>query len=198
MYIIAGQYRHQRLTTPKGMQTRPTASRLRESLFNICQGFIENARFLDLFAGSGAIGLEALSRGAQAVTFIDASKEAVRCQQANASTLNVQAQCQILHGQVFTLLPWLEKQHKQFDIIFADPPYATVADPEDKQFYSEKIIRYLDASNLLAEEGVIFIEEESRFQPQINDLKKLRLVDSRKMGHTTLQRYEWNSKSRAS
>ncbi len=192
MYIIAGQYRHQRLATPKGMQTRPTASRLRESLFNICQGFIENARFLDLFAGSGAIGFEALSRGAQAVTFIDASKEAVRCQQTNASKLDVQTQCQILHGQVLTLLPWLEKQRKQYDIIFADPPYATTDHPEEKQFYSEKIVRFLDASTLLAEKGVLFIEEESGFEPQINDLRKLQLVDSRRMGHTTLQRYEWN------
>ncbi|WP_068471307.1 16S rRNA (guanine(966)-N(2))-methyltransferase RsmD [Candidatus Protochlamydia phocaeensis] len=197
MHIIAGLYRNQRLSVPKGAETRPTASRLRESLFNICQGFIEGARFLDLFAGSGAIGLEALSRGAAAVTFIDSSKEAIRCLKQNVAHLHVDSQCQIMQGQVFSLLEWLERHGKQFDIIFADPPYKT-ADPLEREsqiWYSEKIIRWIDESPLLAPHGVLFVEEDARYQPNLLDLKKLQLKDNRRMGHTALQRYEWVSSS---
>lgn len=192
MYIIAGLYRRQRLATPKGEQTRPTASRLRESLFNICQGFIEGARFLDLFAGSGAMGLEALSRGATSATFIESHKEAIRCLEHNVSQLHVQSQCRILQGSVFSRLPWLEKQHQQFDIIFADPPYQTADTQEEEReqlWYSEKLIRLIDKSQLLAPDGTLFIEEDIRYQPDLKDLKKLELVDSRRMGHTALQRY---------
>lgn len=193
MYIIAGLYRHQKLLTPKGEQTRPTTSRLREALFNICQGWIEGARVLDLFAGSGAIGLEALSRGAQSATFIDSNREAIRCLQQNVAKLNAQPQCQILQGQVFTLLPWLEKQHKQFDIIFADPPYKKGEDDDIFVSYSEKLVLYLDKSPLLAPDGVLFIEEHARYQPYLQDLSKLYLVDSRQMSHSALQRYKWKT-----
>jgi 16S rRNA (guanine966-N2)-methyltransferase len=192
MYIIAGLYRNQRLIVPKGTETRPTASRLRESLFNICQGFIEGSRFLDLFAGSGAIGLEALSRGATSVTFIDSSKEAIRSLQQNVAQLKIPDKCQILQGHVFSLLDWLERHGKQFDIIFADPPYKT-ADPLEREsqiWYSEKIIRWIDESPLLAPKGVLFVEEDARYQPHLIDLKKLHLKNSRRMGHTALQRYE--------
>jgi 16S rRNA (guanine966-N2)-methyltransferase len=188
MYIIAGLYRHKRLMTPKNDLTRPTASRLRESLFNICQNFITDTSFLDLFAGSGAIGFEALSRGAKVVTFIDSSKEALKCQQKNAMQLGVESQCQMLYGDVFTLLDYLKKQQRRFDIIFADPPYATYH-KDNEMSYSERIISYVDNSDLLTEKGVLFIEEDSRFSPQLKDLKKLQLIDSRKMGHSTLQRY---------
>ncbi|CAF24583.1 unnamed protein product [Candidatus Protochlamydia amoebophila UWE25] len=190
MYIITGLYRHKRLVTPKDDLTRPTASRLREALFNICQNFIEEAAFLDLFAGSGAIGFEALSRGAKSATFIDSSKEALKCQQKNASLLGVEQQCQLLYGEVFTLLEYLKKQQKRFNIIFADPPYAKQVYANEPS-YSEKIIRCIDTSDLLAEKGTLFIEEDSRFSPQLNDLKKLQLINSRKIGHSSLQRYSF-------
>ena len=122
MRIIAGQYRGQRLKAPKGPQTRPTASRLREALFNICQNRIERARFLDLYAGSGAMGFEALSRGAESAVFIDAHKEAIQCIEANAASLQVQSQIQVFRGEAIATLAWLEKQGDPFDIIYADPP----------------------------------------------------------------------------
>lgn len=191
MFIIAGLYRRHRLSVPKGSQTRPTASRLREALFNICQHSIEGAHFLDLFAGSGAMGLEALSRGAQSATFVDTHREAIRCIQQNVAHLQVQSQAQILHGEVFTVLKLLEKQGKAFDIIYADPPYKTpVSSASPTTFYSHKIIQWIDTHRLLAPGGVLFIEEDFHSQPQLDQLTTLKLNDSRRMGHAALQQYQ--------
>lgn len=191
MFIIAGLYRRQRLSTPKGSQTRPTASRLREALFNICQHAIEGARFLDLFAGSGAMGLEALSRGAQSATFIDSHRDAIRCIQQNVAHLQVQSHSQILCGEVFNLLKSLEKQGKVFDIIYADPPYQTpVSQAVPTLFYSQQIIQWIDTHRLLVPGGLLFVEEDFHSQPRLDQLTTLRLHDSRRMGHAALQQYQ--------
>lgn len=188
MFIIAGLYRRQRLITPKGDQTRPTANRLREALFNICQHKIEGARFLDLFAGSGAMGLEAISREAQFATFIDSHKEAIQCIESNIAHLRVQDKTQILRGEVFTMLKRLEQQKQTFDVIYADPPYRTPA-PNSTQFYSAQIIQWIDTHALLAPNGLLFVEEDFNFQPQVDHLGTLEFIDSRRMGHAALQQY---------
>lgn len=191
MYIIGGRYKHLRLVTPKGTQTRPTASRLREALFNICQNYIEDADFLDLFAGSGAMGLEALSRGARSATFVDASKEAVRCIRRNIAALKVETDCQVLCGQMSSLLKLLERQNKQYNLIYADPPYHTSMDLAGEVcLYSEYVVRFVDSSTLLIPGGTLFIEEDARHPPKVEPLHSLILKDSRKFGHSLLQRYE--------
>lgn len=189
MFIIAGLYRRQRLITPKSSQTRPTANRLREALFNICQQVIENARFLDIFAGSGAMGLEALSRGAQSAAFIESHKEAIHCIEHNVTHLQVQDKAQILRGEAFAMLKWLEQRGQKFDIIYADPPYRTLA-PRSSDFYSIEIIKWIDTHALLNPGGLLFIEEDFRSQPEIEQLSTLKLVDSRRMGHAALQQYQ--------
>ncbi len=189
MFIIAGLYRRQHLHTPKGDQTRPTANRLREALFNICQQTIEGARFLDIFAGSGAMGLEALSRGAQSATFIEAHQEAIHCIQSNIEHLKVQKQCQVLKGEALAKLQLLEKQERSFDIIYADPPYRTPA-PHTSLFYSAHLIQWIDAHALLAPGGVLFIEEDFHSQPHLDQLQTLKLINSRRMGHAALQQYQ--------
>jgi 16S rRNA (guanine966-N2)-methyltransferase len=194
MFIIAGLYRRQRLKAPKGAQTRPTASRLREALFNICQQNIEGARFLDIFAGSGAMGLEALSRGAQSATFIDAHQEAIHCIESNIEHLKVRDQCQILKGEALAMLHLLERQGRLFDIIYVDPPYRTPA-PHTSLFYSASIIQWIDTHTLLVPGGVLFIEEEFRSQPQIDQLQTLKFIDSRRMGHAALQQYQHEKKA---
>lgn len=191
MYIIGGKYKHHRLAAPKGIQTRPTASRLREALFNICQNYIEDADFLDLFAGSGAMGLEALSRGARSATFVDASKEAVRCIKHNITTLKVEADCQVLCGQLIPSLKLFERQNKQYDLIYADPPYHTSMDLAGQAcLYSEYVIQWVDNSHLLIPGGTLFIEEDARHPPKMLPLQTLILKDSRKFGRSLLQRYE--------
>jgi len=188
MYIIAGLYGRQRLKTPKGSQTRPTSSRLRESLFNICRQSIEGAKFLDIFAGSGAMGLEALSRGADSATFIEYHKDAVQCIESNIQLLNVKGQCQILRGDVFTKLQLLNTQEMKFDIIYADPPYRTLA-PHSSHYFSAEIVHWLDKHLLLVDGGILFIEEAFRSEPQLENLQTLQLKDSRRMGEAVLQQY---------
>lgn len=182
MHIIAGLYRHRTLTTPKGLQTKPTTSKMREAVFNICQNYIADARFLDLYAGSGAMGYEALSRGASQATFVDNSREAIRCLKENAAALKVQSQCQILPGHVMAILKGLESQKQQFNIIYADPPY--------NQTDAELLVRFIDETNLLLPTGAFFIEESLEGAPQLEDLKTLRLVSSRKFGKSVLLEYE--------
>lgn len=188
MFIIAGQFRGQRLVSPKGEQTRPTSSRLREALFNICQHTIEGAHFLDLFAGSGAMGLEALSRGARSAAFIDSHRDAIQCIEKNIQQLKVQNQCQILRGEVFAMLKILDNQGKKFDIIYADPPYRTLA-PHSSHFYSGEIIHWIDTHQVLADGGILFIEEDFRSQPKIEELHTLKLKNCRQMGQAALQQY---------
>ena len=188
MRIIAGLYRFRELKAPKTDATRPTASRMRESFFNICQGIIEDAVVLDLFAGSGAIGFEALSRGAKSVAFVDESKEAIRCIHDNAKLLGVEKQIQVFHGDVYTMLRYLEKQKRTFTLIYADPPYAKRGDEGSSE--SSKVIDAIDKSNLLANGGEFFIEEAADYPPVVGDIKTLILKSSRKLGRGLLQQYE--------
>jgi 16S rRNA (guanine966-N2)-methyltransferase len=189
MFIIAGLYRRQRLLSPKSSQTRPTANRLREALFNICQQSIEGARFLDIFAGSGAMGLEAISRGAQSAAFIESHQEAIRCIEHNVAHLQVKDKVQILRGEAFAMLKRLEQQRQTFDIIYADPPYRTFV-PNTSQFYSTQMIHWIDTHPLLASGGLLFVEEDFHSQPHIDQFETLKLINSRRMGHAALQQYQ--------
>ncbi|MBA3722677.1 MAG: 16S rRNA (guanine(966)-N(2))-methyltransferase RsmD [Parachlamydiaceae bacterium] len=188
MYIVAGIFRNRKLNAPKGENTRPTASHLRETLFNICQTYVEDSRFLDLFAGSGAVGLEAISRGAKSSTFVENHKDAIRCIQQNIKSLAVENQCILHSGDVFKVLERLELNKNQFDIIFADPPYHVHTKIPEIPF-SEKIIRWIDENNLLVSGGTLFIEEAFEHQPQISDLKTLKLKNSRRVSSAILQQY---------
>jgi len=190
MHIIAGLYKNRRLNTPKNNLTRPTSSKLRESIFNICQHSIEDSVFLDLFAGSGAMGLEALSRGASKALFVDVNRQAVNCIKENVAQLKVEKQCEIFCGQVFALLKLFAKQNRQFDFIYADPPYNTSVDIMGQVFlYSEYVVHSLDSSHLLAPNGTLIVEEDARHPPTIIPTH-LVLEDSRKFGHSLIQIYK--------
>ncbi|MDP1880648.1 MAG: 16S rRNA (guanine(966)-N(2))-methyltransferase RsmD [Parachlamydiaceae bacterium] len=188
MIIIAGKYKGRKLSMPKGSQTRPTSSRLREALFNICQHVIEGASFIDIFAGSGAMGFEALSRGAKSVTFIDSHIHAIQAIKQNATQLGVESQCQIMKGDFLSILSLLERKKALYDIIYADPPYFT-GTHEQVEGLSTKLIRWIDTHQLLKAGGTLFIEENFHYQPQLNDFTTLSLQDSRKMGPAVLQQY---------
>jgi 16S rRNA (guanine966-N2)-methyltransferase len=123
MRIIAGKFRGRRLKGPKGLDLRPTSDRLRETLFNVLAPWIEGAVFLDLFAGTGAVGLEALSRGAREVVFVDSSPWANRLIRENIALCSVQSGHRIVASDVFTAVRWLARERVRADIAFADPPY---------------------------------------------------------------------------
>ena len=170
MRILAGRYKSHPLKTPKGSTTRPTTSKIRESLFNILQHQLENARLLDLFAGSGAIGLEALSRGAQSVTFVENDKGAISCLKENLKTLH--AEGTVIQSDVVTALKRLAKQQALFDIIFADPPYALEIAP---------VLELIPP--LLSPEGIVIVEQGKRTQLKPTSLQ---ITDQRSFGDTVL------------
>ncbi len=121
MRVIAGKARSLRLKTPMGQDTRPTTDRIKETLFNMIQGEIADCMVVDLFAGSGGIGLEALSRGSKYAYSIDNGREAAACIQENLSFTKFTEKATLLKQDVFTALPIIHE--KEADIIFMDPPY---------------------------------------------------------------------------
>jgi 16S rRNA (guanine966-N2)-methyltransferase len=124
MRISAGEHRGRRLRTPRGKRTRPTSDLLRQALFNILGERIRDARVLDLFAGSGAVGLEALSRGAATATFVESDRHAVESLQANVVTLKLAECARVMAADVSQVLSRLQAAGERFDCIFLDPPYA--------------------------------------------------------------------------
>lgn len=176
LQIIGGKHKKRKLKSPQSDRVRPTAGRLREALFNICQNSIEGSCVLDLFAGSGAIGLEALSRGAAHATFVEKSRLSLRIIYQNISALGEENASTVLAGDVFTHVPALKET---YDMIFADPPYG--------EQLGKRLLDLLDAHFfLLKKNGTLFIEE--RELPEVS-LKNLKIKQTRTFGHTRLYSY---------
>lgn len=149
MRIIAGTARSLPLKTIEGPDTRPTTDRIKETLFNILQRDIPGSYFLDLFAGSGQIGLEALSRGASYAVFVENGKKAAACVEDNIHFTKFDKESRLIASDVMTALRSMEGKYK-FDLIFMDPPYR-------KQLERE-VLEYLRDSSLLKEDTVIITE----------------------------------------
>lgn len=150
MRVIAGKARRIQLKTLSGLDTRPTTDRIKETLFNMIQPDLYGSNFLDLFSGSGAIGIEALSRGAELAVFVEQNPSAVQCIKDNLSTTRLQDQAQIICAQVLSGLKTLEKQNLTFDYIFMDPPY--------NQNLEYDVLKYLSESQLIHDDTTIIVE----------------------------------------
>lgn len=185
MYIVGGKYKKRALVAPKSDLVRPTTSQTRESVFNICQLTIEGAQFLDLFAGSGAMGLEALSRGAEHATFVENNKQALIAIKQNIQALGVEKQTTVMHLSVLQALQKLALHKKTFDVIYVDPPYG--------KGLCESVITFLDQHPLLNEGGTLFIEDASLKEP---DLVSLVLESKRTIGRACLYEYKGIVQSR--
>ena len=149
MRVIAGSARRTALVAPQGTNTRPTADRAKESLFNIIAPRIKGARFLDIFCGSRAIGIEALSRGAKEAVFIENASPALKAVKENLTKTKLQ-NAEIIEASVEKAISLLSG--RQFDIIFLDPPY-------DSKLLVQTM-QEISRTNLLAENGVIIAETE--------------------------------------
>ncbi len=149
MRVIAGKAKHLPLQTIPGNGTRPTTDRIKETLFNILQEELSGIRFLDLFAGSGAIGIEALSRGAAQAVFVENNRRAVDCIRKNLLFTKLEPQAVVLRGDVFAVLKKMEGE-KPFQIIFMDPPYGMDLE--------KQVLLQLADSSLLAEETLLVVE----------------------------------------
>lgn len=163
MRVIAGKYRHLTLVAPKGLLTRPTMDRVKEAMFSILSSKIPGAIVLDLFAGSGALGIEALSRGAKYIQFNDMSNIAIKCIEENLKTIQAnQEDYRITSYPYKRALSEYNLNHNTFDLIFIDPPYA-------EEIYQD-IIDLIKEYKLLNQNGKIIIESDYRKQLQISGL----------------------------
>lgn len=149
MRIIAGTARSLPLKTAEGRDTRPTADRVKETLFNMLQEEVPGSFFLDLFAGSGQIGLEAVSRGAAFAVFVENSKKAVRCIEENIAFTGFAEKTKLYPSDVMAALHAMEGNCR-FDVIFMDPPY--------RQGIEKEVLRYLSRSSLL-KDGTLLVAE---------------------------------------
>ena len=156
MRVIAGKFRGRRLKSPPSAQTRPTSDRLRETLFNVLAPRIKGARFLDLCAGTGAVGIEALSRGAEHATFVDQSRKMCALIEANTSALGIDAtEFEIVNADAAAYLRrHAKKKHEPFDIIFFDPPYAAA-------YEMVNLISDM-GGQLLTEDAVVIVEHHKK------------------------------------
>lgn len=148
--VIAGTAKGRLLTAPKGMDTRPITSKIKEALFNIWQTQIVDASFLDLFAGSGSMGIEALSRGAKDVVFVEKDRRAVNVIKRNLSICNFNGKYEVFQDDVFRRIMWLKERQRIFDIIYLDPPFTV-----DKIFLP--VLNTLSDAGIFAEKGILAI-----------------------------------------
>ena len=145
MRVIAGRARSLKLKTPEGTDTRPTTDRIKETLFNMIQAEIPGCIFVDLFAGSGGIGIEALSRGASHAYFVENGREAITCIQENIAFTKFTESATLLKQDVFSALSMIHE--KEVDIVFMDPPYH--ADYERELFQLLAMQPYITESTLM-------------------------------------------------
>ena len=175
MRIIGGKYRSRVLADFAGQDIRPTSDRAKESLFNILSLKTYGARVLDLFCGSGALGLESLSRGAKEVVFNDFAKESLAVLKKNLATLKIPVNGDEAKLSNADYLVCLESVRGQFDVIFIDPPY--------RFDYGEKALQKIAQKGLLTENGVAVYERDRPFEGEIEGLEK---YDERKYGKAYL------------
>ncbi len=150
MRVIAGTAKRLQLKTVKDDNTRPTTDRIKETLFNMLQNDIEGCRFLDLFSGSGAIGIEALSRGAKEAVFVENNKEAINCIKENLIFTKLVNSGIVMSYDVMTAISMLEGRNAKFDIVFMDPPY-------NKEIEKEVLDR-LKQSEIIDSDTMIIVE----------------------------------------
>ena len=177
MRVIAGIYKGRRLKTLEGLSLRPTSDRLRETLFNILAPRIEETRFADLCAGSGAIGVEALSRGARHVTFIESSLKAARIISENLRNCGVREGYRVINRDALRALKNLASEQAQFDIIYFDPPC-------DSEIHTP-VMWLIAKHDLLAEDGVLIVEHR-RQTPLLPNYDRLRPYRQVAQGDTLL------------
>ena len=175
MRITGGTLRGRRLAAPKGRRVRPTSDRVKEALFSII-GPLSGEAVLDVCAGAGSLGLEALSRGAASVVFVEKDREARRVLEANMVALDLQSRCTVVSGAAPKALDGLRQRSSPFDLIFLDPPYASDV--------GERVAEAVAQGGLLAPDGLLILEHDSR-RP-LETPAGLTRVDGRTYGGTGL------------
>ena len=180
MRVISGKRRGAKLIAPEGMNTRPTTDRIKETLFNMIQFDLPGCQFLDLFSGSGGIGIEAISRGAQQAVFIDKDPAAFQCIKKNLEKTTLQDQAIVYNIDVYSGIKKLVAEGKRFDIIFLDPPYAL---PDTKD-----ILAFIGSHDLLKDDGYLILEQGT--DQAIDKIEGLKLIKEKQYKTTTMSFFE--------
>lgn len=167
MRVIAGKARRLQLKTPQGMDTRPTTDRIKETLFNMIQDELYDTCFLDLFSGSGGIGIEALSRGARKAYFVEQSKAAVSVIKENLQFTRLKEQAEVLNCTAISALGMLQGK-ESFDIVFMDPPYSRGLEKE--------VLKHPVFLQILQEHALVIVEADLETQLMETELPGLRIL----------------------
>ena len=176
MRVVAGSRKGHTLTAPRGLDTRPTSDRVRENIFNLV-GPVDGAKVLDLFAGSGALGIEALSRGASSAVFVEHDPDAVRTIERNLDRLRLTG-ARVVHGDVLRTIAQEATAGAKYDLVLVDPPYGMFTEIQPR------LARHLPP--LLSADGLLVVETDARIEPELT----LALRTSRKYGQTRVTLFE--------
>lgn len=187
MRIIAGLYRGRKLKTLPGLELRPTPDRLRQSLFDVLGSSVQDSIFIDVYAGSGAVGIEALSRGARRVWFIEDNPAACRIIDENLRSLAIGGQADVIRSNAISGLRTLEKRGVQADLCFLDPPYEAV------QQYVQSI-RRIAVGQLLKPTGLVIAQHSKRetLDDRVDHLTRARLLTQ---GSNALSFYRFDDRT---
>ncbi len=185
MRIIAGRARGTQLLAPKGMDTRPTQDKVKESLFSMIQLDVPEAAVLDLFAGSGALALESLSRGATSAVLVDKSREALDCIRKNIQKMRLEEQAEVLACDWQQALSKCSQTGRRFDLVFLDPPYRMTA-------LGDMCAR-MQEMNLLSPGAMLVLEHRTGLLPQMPE--GFALEKERTYGDTQIHFYRWEDES---
>ena len=180
MRVISGSLKGRKLLASKGMALRPTSDRVRESIFDILQNAIGGMRVLDLFAGTGALGIEALSRGAARAVFVEGSSRSLSVLGRNIEACGLEARAEVLPHEMEKALGILAKRAEIFDLVFADPPYG--------KGLATRAMEKLSRGAFLAEGGLV-VAEHSPEEP-LDSVPPLKRVDQRKYGRTLISFFQ--------
>ena len=181
MRVVGGNLGGRKLECPVGNDIRPTTDRIKENLFNILSTRIVNSNFLDMFSGCGGIGIEAISRGADEVVFVEVASESVLTLKKNLENLKITEGYRVLHSNVFDALRRLAEEDVCFDIIFMDAPY-------NKGLY-QKVLEEISICEILSEGGIVVVERN--FEDICETLpENIELLREKKYGSTILSFYQ--------
>ena len=192
MRIIAGKYKAKVINSPKTEKTRPTLDRVKEAMFSILNPYIENSNVLDLFSGTGNLGIEAISRGAKFAWLNDKENIAISTIISNIELTNLKSCVKITKKDYIKCLRQIQNQNMYFDIIFLDPPY-------DSKFAIETLKYISDNKEILSKDGIIVYETDKNFISKLEKNKSklsfefdnLECVDSRNYGNVILKFFKW-------
>ncbi|MCF6157700.1 MAG: 16S rRNA (guanine(966)-N(2))-methyltransferase RsmD [wastewater metagenome] len=185
MRVIAGSARGISLSSVRGEKTRPILDRVKGSLFNILSGVVPGCRALDMFAGTGAIGIEALSRGAESCVFIEKDRSAIQVIKKNLEATRLQNRGLILQYDVFEVSGYLEKNNVKADVVFASPPYPLV----EQHPYMERLLTLFSVlcdKHIIEPEGIIVLQHRAKKFEIPSDAFYLEIFDTRIYGDTQL------------